>query len=111
MDLAELQQELHVWRERNFPNDVENSIINSILGMAEEMGELQHAFLKQRQGIRGSYEEHEDAMRDAIADLLIYTLGLCSYKGWNLMNLVSSVAINDVLRRDWLMYPGNGTSE
>ena len=67
--LQEIQSELKVWTEYNFGNPTPEV---AILGMIEELGELSHAILKEKQGIRQS--DFLADKKDAIADLTIYTL-------------------------------------
>jgi NTP pyrophosphatase (non-canonical NTP hydrolase) len=78
--------------------------------VAEEMGELAHAVLKQSQGIRGTREDHDADMRDAIGDIVIYLAGLCSAKGWDLDKIVETTAY-EVMRRDWVTDPLRGAPE
>lgn len=101
-----LQTRLHLWRQKNFPDA---DAAQQFLGMVEELGELAHARLKHEQGIRdlGEIDEFEQAEQDALGDLLIYTLGYCSYRGLNLAHLVDDVA-REVMKRDWIKYPENG---
>jgi len=104
--MRELQKELHEWRMYNFP---ECTPEDQFMGMVEEMGEIAHALLKTKQGIRIEDEIQGHAkVRDGIADLVIYTMGLCSLMGWDLEALVSSVANNEVMQRDWIKYPKDG---
>ena len=67
--LQEIQSELKVWTEYNFGHQTPEI---SILGMIEELGELSHAILKEKQGIR--YSDFLSYKKDAIADLTIYAL-------------------------------------
>ena len=67
--LQEIQSELKVWTEYNFGHRTPEI---SILGMIEELGELSHAILKEKQGIRQS--DFLADKKDAIADLTIYVL-------------------------------------
>jgi NTP pyrophosphatase (non-canonical NTP hydrolase) len=79
IDWAQLIAERDVWVNLNFPpypGEIPGN--DSILGLIEENGELAHAHLKAKQGIRGTPEEHEAAMRDAIGDIVIYLLGVMS---------------------------------
>lgn len=73
--LHELQRELYEWQKYNFGNQ-DNELV--LMGIFEEAGELCHAQLKLEQGIRGSRESHESAMRDAIGDISIYMLNYLS---------------------------------
>lgn len=79
IDWAQLIKERDEWVARNFPpipREIPGN--DSILGCIEELGELTHGFLKLKQGIRGTPEEHNAAMRDAVGDLIIYLLGVMS---------------------------------
>lgn len=82
IDWAQLIKERDEWVARNFPpipREIPGN--DSILGCIEELGELTHGFLKLKQGIRGTPEEHNAAMRDAVGDLIIYLLGVMSAHG------------------------------
>jgi hypothetical protein len=57
--LAIFQKEVSDWAEYNFGAD--RPYTQPLMGLAEELGELNHALLKQEQGIRGTYEDHEEA--------------------------------------------------
>jgi NTP pyrophosphatase (non-canonical NTP hydrolase) len=75
--------------------------------MVEEMGELAHHMLKSRQGIRGEGVDHDAEIRDACADLVIFTLGIASHKGFDLMTAINE-AWDVVKKRDWARFPRNG---
>ena len=76
--LREIQVEQHEWSLRNFgPHGPDDPLD----GLIEEFGELHHAVLKRRQGIRGTAEEHDAAERDALGDMVIYALDLLSTVG------------------------------
>lgn len=77
------------WGERNFDrDDIEHSMQRNIMGTTEEIGEYidallmiqsllsksVHAFLKQDQGIRKTYDELEDMIKDALADICIFSM-------------------------------------
>ena len=74
--LDELQKQIAEWARYNFPD--KQSRNEALLGMIEELGELSHAVLKSHQGIRGTKEEHLEAMKDAIADMFVYCCQLCT---------------------------------
>lgn len=82
IDWFKLVQERNAWVARNFPTEDEIPGRESILGCIEEHGELAHAHLKCKQGIRGTREEHEAAMQDAIGDLMVYLLGVMAAVGY-----------------------------
>jgi NTP pyrophosphatase (non-canonical NTP hydrolase) len=102
--LQKLQLQLHTWRMRNFPGV---SARDQLLGAVEEIGELAHADLKGRQSIRGSVEEHEEEAKDAVADTIIYLMGYCSVRGWDLSSILEETA-TEVMKRDWIKYPTDG---
>jgi NTP pyrophosphatase (non-canonical NTP hydrolase) len=97
MDLKTLQEEHRVWSTKNF--DCTDKI-HPILGVVEEVGELAHAILKQAQCIRGDYGAHELEAKDAVGDIIIYLVDVCSRRGWDLDDVVTSTW-NQVKKRDW----------
>lgn len=78
-----LVAERNEWVAKNFP-DAEP--LETVLGMIEEVGELAHADLKERQNIRGTVEEHQAAAKDAIGDFTIYLLGVLSRTGLEILS-------------------------
>jgi len=74
-DLGELQEELYRWQTYNFDNQDPGRMV---LGICEEAGELCHAQLKYEQNIRGTQEEKLEEMKDAIGDICMYAMNLCS---------------------------------
>lgn len=79
LDWATLVKERDEWDARNFPpyrGEIPGN--DSILGCIEELGELTHAYLKRKQGIRGTVAEHDEAAKDAIGDITVYLLGVIS---------------------------------
>jgi len=95
--LIELQADHKAWADRNFPNA---DPVDAVLGVAEEVGELCHAILKQRQGIRGTHEEHEAKAKDAVGDIVIYLLDVCTRRGWSFAEIVAETWA-EVRKRDW----------
>lgn len=82
--VSEIQRALWDWQHRNFPqySDNNSNLYEDLkFGVIEEMGELFHAVLKRKQGIRGTKAEHDAAIRDAIGDMLVYTSQLMSNNG------------------------------
>ncbi len=104
--LKKVQEEHRVWQLLNFgpPSDVE-----SLIGVTEELGELSHAYLKKRQNIRKN-EDHEAKMSDAVGDLLIYLIGFCNAKNFDLEEILEETW-SQVSQRDWVKFPNNGKSE
>lgn len=97
MDLKIMQREQDEWSKRNFDN---KKPYQPILGAAEEVGELAHAYLKMEQGIRGTREEHLDAMKDAIGDCVVFLADICNQMGWDFDRIVSDTW-DHVKKRDW----------
>ena len=97
MNLQKIQQEQDVWSKRNFEN---KKPYQPILGAAEEVGELAHAYLKMEQGIRGTRDEHEAKMKDAIGDTCVFLMDLCNQMGWHMDEIIEQTW-NHVKQRDW----------
>jgi len=105
--LEELQRAIREWNERNFPNTIEGSRTNCFTGIVEEVGELAHVDLKERQGIRG-YDDKAKAMVeriDAIGDILIYLIAYADYRNLDVSHVLCTTA-KKVLARDWLAEKG-----
>lgn len=81
-----------------------------LLGIQEEVGELSHAFLKKHQHIRGSDGSHDEEMKDAVGDILIFLSGFCHANGMKLERAFSD-AWARVATRDWNRFPGDGVSK
>ncbi len=123
-ELSRFQRELRPWVERNFGSIGARRWWHPMLGVVEEVGELidaglamlrtssavgrlAHALLKQDQGIRGTHEEHEAAARDAVGDIIVYLADLCSTRGWDLAEIMTTVW-GRVSKRDWKANAQNG---
>ncbi len=98
------QAELMAWQERNFGSDSTAKPEWCALGMAEEVGELCHVLLKHKQGIREpgnmTCEECQRELADAIADVFIYGIQLCSTLGIDAEKALEET-LAKVLRRVW----------
>lgn len=81
--LQDLQESLYDWQNYNFGKSQDNELV--LLGICEEAGELCRAQLKFEQGIRGITEAD---LKDAIADISIYTLNYLSGLGEKLPTFV-----------------------
>ena len=103
-NLDDIQSEVKAWARHNFPDQTPEL---TLLGVAEETGELCHAILKQRQLIRGTYDQHEAKAKDSVGDLLIYLLHLCTLKGWSLNEILVNTW-DEVRQRDWVENPTTG---
>lgn len=76
-DWPKLCKEVREWALYNFPG---YTIDYVLLGIMEEKGELAQAMLKQKQGIKGTADDHDAAIRDAIGDLAIFLANFCAVK-------------------------------
>lgn len=108
LNLKKIQFEIHEWAKKNFPTTATNPTVQ-FLGVVEEVGELSHAILKQRQSIRGTYEEHEKAKHDAVGDILIYLMNFCSASGYKLDEILEETW-DTVKQRDWNKNKNNGST-
>lgn len=101
--LTEVQREHKDWHKHNFGH-VPSWM--PMLGMMEELGELAHALLKQEQKIRTN-EDHDENIKDAIGDLLIFTIGLANTLGLDLRSVLAETWVK-VRKRDWKKNPETG---
>lgn len=99
LSFQQLQTEVGVWRERNFPSP---DAVNSILGLIEELGELSHHFLKRREQIRLE-EDHNAGIRDSVGDIMIYLANFCNLEGISLMECIE-ITWSGVKERDWVKH-------
>lgn len=95
MSIDQIQREHQTWREHNFPNA---DATQQLFGVIEEVGELTHAYLKMQQGIRGTREDHLDAMVDALGDISIYLIGYLGFHGIEWESIVRHIANFDQSR-------------
>ena len=100
------QKELAKWHLRNFGIKTKKAEWQFI-GLVEEVGEMAHAILKRKQGIREV--NHED-ISDAFADIVIFGIQIMTCEGRNVEDVLSRT-ISEVLQRDWKKYPVNGISK
>lgn len=104
LTLRQLQAEQKQWVEHNFPGRED---YYPLLGAVEELGELAHAHLKQRQGIRGTAEQHAAKAKDAVADVIIFLADYCTARGFDLQEAVEETWAQ-VKKREWRNDPTNG---
>jgi NTP pyrophosphatase (non-canonical NTP hydrolase) len=95
--LEELQGLVGEWSRRNFGDQPS---YRPLLGVGEEVGELDHAHLKGEQGIRHSPEEIQAMKVDAIGDIVIYLADYCEREGISLSAAVEKTW-ETVMQRDW----------
>lgn len=95
-DINTLQKDLQAWQAENFPP--ENRTLELLtLGVCEEAGELAHAVLKSKQGIRNMGEAD---IIDACCDTIIYSLQVLSAMNVQAGPALSSTA-TQVMKRNW----------
>lgn len=107
MELSRLQAAVSEWSRYNFGED--RPSYRTLLGAAEELGELCHAHLKSEQGIREGLDpiKIKSLKADAIADIIIYLTDYCVTENIDLSHTVASTWW-EVSKRDWKKFPENG---
>lgn len=108
LSITKLQNKIGEWTLQNFGHNSEGAY-HPLLGLVEEIGELSHAHLKQQQGIRGNYTEHEKAIKDAIGDIIIYLCDYCYQRGYDLESIIKDTW-DSVQKRNWKEKPKDGTN-
>jgi NTP pyrophosphatase (non-canonical NTP hydrolase) len=101
-----LQEESQKWREHSFPPE-NRTVELQVLGVAEEAGELAHAILKRKQGIRGDSAYHVGQAADAVGDIIIYLAGVCTSLDLDMQTCVDE-AWREVAERDWSKHKAKG---
>lgn len=97
--LNALQDEVAEWSEENFPNQPAE---NPLLGVGEEYGELAHAVLKDKQGIRLHESDVSiEAEMDAVGDMIVFLADFCSRRGYDLGECVAMAWEGKVRNRQW----------
>lgn len=87
--LVRVQRQSGLWRAIAYPDSVHDPLSQS-LGVAEEVGEMCHAVLKHRQGIRGyDIERTRKEVGDAIADIIIYACAVADCYDLNVADELS----------------------
>lgn len=104
LTLSKLQEEQRPWVEHNFGD---RPWQQPLMGISEEVGELNHALLKQWQGIRGTKEKLEREAQDAVGDIVIFLSDLCSSRGWDFQEIIETTWAK-VKKRDWKADSQNG---
>ena len=104
LNLRQLQAQVMVWTDRNF-KDREGWM--PVMGVCEEAGEMAHAYLKLKQGIRGTPEEHEAKLKDAAADVIIFCADVANMAGFDLSDVLTTTW-EKVRERDWTKAPKGG---
>lgn len=98
LDLLNTQAEIGRWMRKNF-GEVDSAV--QLCVIQEELGELAHSFVKNKQQIR-RYENHREKMKDAVADIVLALCGFCECEdiSLNLEECIKKI-LPEVLARDW----------
>ena len=104
LSVRDLQQQAAGWRDKNFPGWTGE---DQFMGAVEEMGELAHAMLKRKQGIRGDAAQHTADIQDACADVIIFLTGVATAEGFDLATVLTETW-EKVHARDWVNAPLDG---
>jgi NTP pyrophosphatase (non-canonical NTP hydrolase) len=107
LTFKQLQDEQRPWVKHNFPG---REAVDPLLGAVEELGELAHAQLKMRLGIRGKESVHREHAADAVADTIIFLSDYCSAMGFDLQQIMEDTWA-EVKQRDWVKYPLDGRTK
>ena len=92
------QQEFRDWQAHNFGG---GELSDMIHGMSEEIGEMNHWYLKGKQGIRGATPEiAKEKMADAFGDVVVYGIQAMSCLDLDAEEVLRQV-FNEVFTRDW----------
>lgn len=102
-----MQIEHRSWALKNFGSDRQSD--DPLIGITEELGELCHAHLKTKQGIRTN-ENHYENKVDALADMVIYMLDYCNLENIDLEEAIKRTW-SDVRKRDWTKHKANGRTD
>ena len=84
--LDKLQDEIAQWHRINYPND---DLESSLLGVMEELGELNRVQLKQDGGIRGTWEYWEAEKQKEVGDVVIGLINFCSFADIKFSSIVA----------------------
>jgi len=85
--ILQVQPQARAWRREAYPETRGYEL--QALGVAEEAGELCHAVLKFKQGIRGyDYMKTKEEIEDAIGDIYIYASGVADEFGINMVEAI-----------------------
>ena len=105
LNLRAMQFRHTQWREKNFPGA---EPWEALVGALEELGELAHAHLKGKWGIRGMTRAAMMKKKaDAIGDIVIYLISYCGTNGLDFETCITD-AWAEVQARDWQANPKTG---
>jgi NTP pyrophosphatase (non-canonical NTP hydrolase) len=95
-----LQLQVRKWADSNFPA---MEPWEPLVGAMEELGELAHAHLKKKQGIR-TREDHDASKKDAVGDIVVYLANYCGLNGIDFQEAVE-LAWKTASSRSRIGYP------
>jgi NTP pyrophosphatase (non-canonical NTP hydrolase) len=107
MDLSVLQKEIRTWHARNYPKQ---SVMGNVLAVAEEVGEVARAYVKQESEVRGTWDHWQAEKAKELGDVLIGVLIVIEREGFD----VESVLLQrweTIKNRDYLENPDTGGRE
>lgn len=88
-----LMQEHHLaWETGNFGPQPVWVPLN---GVVEEVGELFRSYLKIFQGIRGDVAKHKADAKDAVGDILVFTVSYCTKMGLRMADIITQGDLGD----------------
>lgn len=88
--LTEMQLQLFAWQQENYPD---STVWTDVAGIAEEFGELASTQIDIMIGREpDKFESNEEAMKDAIGDVLIYLSQLSSKHGISFADALNSAS-------------------
>lgn len=111
--LNEIQKEIKEWSDKNFGHKdkigrrIKRKSWHPLLGIGEELGELQHAYLKKEQKIRDGEKLYKKDAQDALGDMLIYMMDFCALENFDLQEIIDKTW-EEVKKRDWKKNPKKG---
>ena len=97
ISLYDIQAEIHQWAQHNFGD---HPGWHPLLGLAEEVGELSHSYLKREQFIRGDFDKHTADIQDAVGDITIFLMDFCNTQGIDFETQLQETW-DKVKQRDW----------
>jgi NTP pyrophosphatase (non-canonical NTP hydrolase) len=99
-------REVEKWANHNFGDAAECPAIIAVVGLGEEVGEVQRALLKQHQKIRGTHEEWQTEIAKELGDVLIKIADVANRAGVDMLDIVGRW--HSIRSRDWKLDPLRG---
>jgi len=94
-EFKKIQKLFHKFDSVNYPG---NNTERMALGVAEEAGELCHHVLKRAQEL-GKKKKHNEEIKDALADITVFSMQIASFEGFDWEDNFLKVA-KKVLKRN-----------